>query len=102
MSKQRQGSAALSSTSSHETDLTDEDDDANGENNDGHHPHQDHDYYANQNHDYHYHANQNHDDDDHRDTRLTISSPSLWADSPLHHQSNHLPTPLMHHHDHHF
>ena len=100
MSKQRQGSAALSSTSSHETDLTDEDDDANGENNDGHHPHQNHDYHhhANQNHDYH--ANQNHDDDDHRDTRLTISSPSLWADSPLHHQSNHLPTPLMHHHDH--
>ena len=90
MSKQRQGAAALSSTSSHETDLTDEDEDANGENNDGHHPQQNQDH----------HANQNHDDDDHRDTRLTISSPSLWADSPLHHQSNHLPTPLLHHHDH--
>ena len=90
MSKQIQGAAALSSTSSHETDLTDEDEDANGENNDGHHPQQNQDH----------HANQNHDDDDHRDTRLTISSPSLWADSPLHHQSNHLPTPLMHYHDH--
>ena len=89
MSKQKQGAAALSSISSHPTELTDEDE--AGEKNDGHHPHQDHDH----------HANQNHDDDDHRDTRLTISSPSLWADSPLHHQSNHLPTPLMHHHDHH-
>ena len=77
MSKQIQGAAALSSTSSHETDLTDEDEDEDDDVN-----------------------VENHDDDDHRDTRLTISSPSLWADSPLHHQSNHLPTPLMHHHDH--
>ena len=97
MSKQKQGAAALSSISSHQTELTDEDE--ADENNDGHHPHQDHDHHANQNHDYN--PDQNHDDDDHRDTRLTISSPSLWADSPLHHQSNHLPTPLMHHHDHH-
>ena len=80
MSKQRQGAAALSTTSSH-----DEDEDW---------------WWSSSSSKQDHHANQNHDDDDHRDTRLTISSPSLWADSPLHHQSNHLPTPLLHHHDH--